>query len=61
MTKRTGRPAGRPKLYEKRVCIGFTAMQLKAIKRLMDRDGLTFNDAVREFLDKAITTKEQAA
>lgn len=57
---RTGRPLGRPKLYEKRVCIGFTETHLRSIQRLMDRDGLTFNEAVRTFLDLALE-RERAA
>lgn len=38
-------------MYERKVSISFTADQIVAIESLMDRDGLTFNDAVRAFVD----------
>lgn len=51
---RTGRPIGRPKLYEKQHSVKFTKRQAMIIEGLMANEGWNGSDAVRYLLDLAI-------
>lgn len=51
---KTGRPVGRPKLYEQQHSVKFTKRQSMIIERLMASEGWNGSDAVRYLLDRAI-------
>lgn len=51
MAMSTTRPVGRPRLFKKKISIGFTPEQVQVIQEMQRRDGLTFGDAVRELVN----------
>lgn len=50
---RTGRPVGRPKLFDHQHTVKFTAEQVEAIKAAR-RPGMSFADAVRALVDRGM-------
>jgi hypothetical protein len=52
-TPRTGRPVGRPKLFDYQHTVKFTAEQVEAIKAAR-RPGMSFADAVRVLVNRGM-------